>query len=160
MERIEGYIVDMHCVRQWPQYAWEDRARKHLTSCAEAHLESGFCLVDSCAVPLDAAATPMVLRALREVGDERGVKLRALRKIIESAAVTTYVDRAIPREPVDSSTVQSVGWQDSILEVEFKSGIYQYLDVPKQVFQEFLEADSHGRYFNNHIKKHFQSRKV
>lgn len=160
MERVEGYVVDLHCIRQWPQAQWQDRAHKHLSSCAEQHLESGFCLVDSCAVPLDAAATPMVLRALREAGDEKGVQLRALRKSVDGVMVTTFADRAIPREPVESSNIQSVGWQDEILEIEFKTGVYQFLEVPHEVYDGLKSADSHGRYFNNHIKNRFPSRRV
>lgn len=160
MERVEGYVVDMHCIRQWPQAQWQERARKHLTTCAEEHLESGFCLVDGCAVPLDPAATQMVLRTLREIGDEKGALLRALRKNSDGMMVTTYVDRAIPREPVQSSNIQSVGWQDRTLEIEFKNGLYQFLDVPRQVYEELRDAESHGRYFNSRIRNHFQSRKV
>ena len=29
---------------------------------------------------------------------------------------------------------------------------YRYLDVPPEVYQQFLAADSKGRYYNDHIR--------
>ncbi len=59
------------------------------------------------------------------------------------------------RVPVDSSNIASVGYDDSTntLEIEFNSGhLYQYFDVPKNIYDELLIADSVGKYFYNHIK--------
>ena len=44
------------------------------------------------------------------------------------------------------------------LEIEFHGGrVYQYFDVPEQVFGGLRTAyDSHGSYFNENIKGHYR----
>ncbi|RVI26203.1 KTSC domain-containing protein [Sinorhizobium meliloti] len=32
---------------------------------------------------------------------------------------------------------------------------YHYLDVPEEVYEELLHADSAGNYFNRHIRHHY-----
>ena len=57
---------------------------------------------------------------------------------------------------VMSSSITSVGYNSSnrTLEIEFNwGGIYRYHDVPREVYINLLEADSHGKYFENHINK-------
>jgi hypothetical protein len=60
------------------------------------------------------------------------------------------------RQPVTSSLIRSVGYDiaSSILEVEFVEGgrVYEYFDVPLSVYQELMEADSKGAFFNEYIK--------
>ena len=59
------------------------------------------------------------------------------------------------RMRVESTTVRSMGYQRrrKILEIEFHSGVvYQYLDVPERVYEEFRQAESKGRYFNCEIR--------
>lgn len=69
------------------------------------------------------------------------------------------------RQPVTSSNLVSAGYDAATktMEVEFygKSGntIYQYHDVPKEVYDGFLAADSKGSYFHNNIKR-FKASKV
>ena len=56
---------------------------------------------------------------------------------------------------VESSVMRSVGYDASrqILEIAFHSGrIYQYFDVPPEVYRGLLEAASKGRYFREHIR--------
>jgi XTP/dITP diphosphohydrolase len=67
------------------------------------------------------------------------------------------------RTPVDSSDVVSIGYdpKDRILEVEFREGrIYRYLEVPQDIYDHFLKADSHGGYFNSYINGYFRYRRV
>ncbi|SDD31338.1 KTSC domain-containing protein [Actinokineospora iranica] len=67
------------------------------------------------------------------------------------------------RMPVSSSTVASVGYDATrrILEVEFRNGgVYQYLDVPKKVYWQFVSAKSPGTYLNGEIKDAYDTRKV
>jgi hypothetical protein len=41
------------------------------------------------------------------------------------------------------------------LEVELQDGtVYQYTDVPEATYQGLMAADSHGRYFNHHVRGH------
>ncbi|MEO1006811.1 MAG: KTSC domain-containing protein [Cyanobacteria bacterium J06638_38] len=43
-----------------------------------------------------------------------------------------------------------------MLKIEFKNdSIYQYIDVPKSVFEELKIASSASKYFNNHIRDKF-----
>lgn len=59
------------------------------------------------------------------------------------------------REPVTSSNIKAVGYDPStnVLEVEFSSGtIYQYADVPAQVYKDLMEAESVGRYFAANVR--------
>lgn len=63
------------------------------------------------------------------------------------------------RVPVPSSNVASVGYDASTqtLEVEFRNGaLYQYFDVPEQIFQELMNAASLGSYLNAVIKQGFR----
>ena len=63
------------------------------------------------------------------------------------------------RRPVTSRNVASVGYDQNTLtlEVEFHSGsVYQYFDVPEAVYQEFMTADSIGRYLNQNIKNTYR----
>lgn len=60
------------------------------------------------------------------------------------------------RNHVTSSLVTSVGYDsdEELLEVELQDGkVYQYRDVPEETYQGLLNADSIGRYFNNHIRE-------
>ena len=60
------------------------------------------------------------------------------------------------RTLVISSHLDSVGYDPNskTLEIEFKiSGrVYQYCNVPEDVYQSLMQASSKGRYFNAHIK--------
>ncbi|MDP2113434.1 MAG: KTSC domain-containing protein, partial [Bacteroidota bacterium] len=65
----------------------------------------------------------------------------------------------IERTPVASSTIASVGYdaEKQILEIELQHGaIYQYLDVPKEVYNRLMNAGSIGSYFMNEIKNKFE----
>ncbi|MFD3166436.1 KTSC domain-containing protein [Herpetosiphon sp. NSE202] len=67
------------------------------------------------------------------------------------------------RTPVDSSNLASVGYDptDQTLEIEFNNrSIYQYSNVPEEVYAELMSADSHGRYFNHNIKGAYPYRQV
>jgi hypothetical protein len=60
------------------------------------------------------------------------------------------------RISVSSSNLASVGYDAShgILEIEFLNGsIYQYLNIPLHIYEGLMNASSHGRYFDTHIKK-------
>tara|TARA_R110002049_G_scaffold272440_1_gene449970 strand:+ start:2417 stop:2629 length:213 start_codon:yes stop_codon:yes gene_type:complete len=60
------------------------------------------------------------------------------------------------RASVESSNLASVGYdaENEILEIEFNNGgVYQYFDVPENVYEELMSASSHGQYFDRNIKK-------
>lgn len=56
---------------------------------------------------------------------------------------------------VQSTNVEAVGYDDgaSALHVRFKNGdTYVYQNVPKQVFEELMAADSKGSYVNRVLR--------
>jgi len=67
------------------------------------------------------------------------------------------------REIVESTNVASIGYDPatSTLEVAFNSGsVYQYSDVPADVFTKFLSAESKGKFLNSVIKSEYDAHKV
>ena len=67
------------------------------------------------------------------------------------------------RQSVESSNLASVGYdaENEILEVEFKhGGVYQYFDVPQNVFEELMDAGSHGVYFSANIRNDYEYQKM
>jgi len=67
------------------------------------------------------------------------------------------------RTPVNSSNIKSIGYDkiSSVLEVEFTSGdVYQYFNVPEFLYQQFLQASSHGQFLNDHIRYNYRYQKV
>ncbi len=66
------------------------------------------------------------------------------------------------RTPVKSSDITSIGYDDNILEIEFHNGnsVYQYFQVTEQEYNELMNAQSHGKYFNQYIKNKHQYEKI
>lgn len=67
------------------------------------------------------------------------------------------------RESVQSSSIASIGYDEAsqTLEIEFLNGaVYQYFDVPMQIYQEFLAASSKGEYLTQFIKGYYRYSKV
>jgi len=67
------------------------------------------------------------------------------------------------RQSVQSSNIASIGYDEesSTLEIEFlNGGIYQYFDVPINVYQELMSAGSHGQYLAQQIKGRFRYAKI
>lgn len=67
------------------------------------------------------------------------------------------------RLSVESSNLASIGYdaESEILEIEFNhGGIYQYFDVPENVYEELMNADSHGVYFSANIRNDYEYQKL
>ena len=67
------------------------------------------------------------------------------------------------RISVTSSNIAEIGYDElsGTMEILFHSeALYQYFDVPVQVYEELLAASSHGKYFNANIKGRFRYAKV
>jgi hypothetical protein len=63
------------------------------------------------------------------------------------------------RTRVKSSSIVSVGYdgRQQILELEFQGGrLYQYFDVPRQVYDELVQAESIGRFVNRSVKGNYR----
>ncbi len=67
------------------------------------------------------------------------------------------------RQNVSSSNLASIGYdvRNELLEVEFNhGGIYQYFNVPNDVYEELMNASSHGVYFSANIRNDFEFEKL
>jgi len=72
-------------------------------------------------------------------------------------------EKKMERIPVSSSNISSIGYDEdsNTLEIEFHSGaVYQYFDIPLNIYQEFMGAGSKGQYFAAHIKGYYRYVKV
>ncbi|NLE38037.1 MAG: KTSC domain-containing protein [Pirellulaceae bacterium] len=61
---------------------------------------------------------------------------------------------------VESSHIVSIGYSQSTetLYIRFtNNSVYAYLDVPEDVFVDFLAAESHGRFAHRHIYRQYVS---
>ncbi|TWD72553.1 KTSC domain-containing protein [Kribbella amoyensis] len=60
-----------------------------------------------------------------------------------------------------SASVRSVGYEGSVLEIEYVSGdVYQYFEVPQPTYAGLLAAESIGSYVNREIKPYYEFREV
>lgn len=67
------------------------------------------------------------------------------------------------RERVTSSNIHSAGYDGvaGTLEVKFhESGVYQYFNVPRGIYERLMAAPSKGKFFDEHIKERFRYKKV
>ena len=67
------------------------------------------------------------------------------------------------RAKVSSSNLVSVGYDagSKVLQIEFDRGaVYEYDDVPHDVYEGLMSATSHGKYFDRHIKGCYEYRRV
>ena len=75
------------------------------------------------------------------------------------AIISIDSNSGIKRIPVASSNIASVGYdkETQLLEIEFHHGaIYQYFDVPEELFEELMSSSAIGNYFLNEIKSKFK----
>jgi len=59
------------------------------------------------------------------------------------------------RQAVESSNLAEIGYdaETHTLEIQFKKGtVYQYYEVPSEVYEEFIESKSVGKAFAQLIK--------
>ncbi|MCC7206843.1 MAG: KTSC domain-containing protein [Anaerolineae bacterium] len=64
------------------------------------------------------------------------------------------------QHPVESTVIEAIGYS-RVLEIHFESGrIYQYYDVPDDIFDAMLNAPSKGKFFNQNIRGKFRYREI
>jgi KTSC domain len=86
-----------------------------------------------------------------------------MRRIQERPLPNRSVGERMIRIPVSSSNIASIGYDQKTrtLEVEFlKGGVYQYFDVPQAVYEEFISAESKGKYLADQIKGNYRYARV
>ena len=97
-EIVNGYLVDLACIRRYPGSEMLKRAQEHTTRCAlMGHcVESGYGLVrdDGSVVPLDDHATPFVVNVAGRSTRDKGLRLRVERHFTDGEMQTTSVDEA------------------------------------------------------------------
>jgi uncharacterized protein len=67
------------------------------------------------------------------------------------------------RDQVSSSSIVSIGYDASseTLEVEFQNGnVYQYYNVPQNIYQQFVESSSKGQFHHTYIRNAFAYSRV
>ncbi|MDI6046198.1 KTSC domain-containing protein [Flavobacterium yafengii] len=65
------------------------------------------------------------------------------------------------RQNIYSTNIKSVGYEDGKLEIEFKTrSIYQYFNVPENVYLGLLNASSKGTFLNTYIKDRYRFRQI
>ncbi len=82
--------------------------------------------------------------------------------IYERTAVLRY-NKGMQRLTIDSSHIVAIGYNvaERTLEIEFKDNhVYQYFEVPANIYERFTHADSYGRYYYVYIDKQYRYRKV
>lgn len=67
------------------------------------------------------------------------------------------------RQSVQSSNLRSIGYDQNanILEIEFHGGsIYQYFNVPENIYLALMKAVSKGTYFYDNIKQCYKYKRI
>ncbi len=73
----------------------------------------------------------------------------------------THSHNNMDRQSVSSTNIDSIGWEDGTLEVEFSSGrIYEYHGVPEHVYIDLMDSASVGEYFTASIKFHYNYTRI
>jgi hypothetical protein len=79
------------------------------------------------------------------------------------AAAEPTVASHIPRQPVTSKGIVSIGYSKRlhVLEIEFVNGaVYRYTQVAPSVRRELIAAESKARYYDRNIKGKYPSVRV
>ena len=95
-EVFDGYVLDLACIRKYPQDELIKRGKAHTKHCAlMGHcVESGYGLINENGNihVLDTGATPKVINTLSKSKKEKGIKLRATRKKNNEEMETTEIE--------------------------------------------------------------------
>ncbi len=61
---------------------------------------------------------------------------------------------------VKSSNIDAIGHENGTLTIRFKGGgTYDYPDVPAELHDKFVNAESCGKFFQEHIRGKFTGKK-
>ena len=85
-----------------------------------------------------------------------GIVLPQLVRAAEPAQIRSHIHR----EPLASTALLTAGYSKRlhIMEIEFCSGaIYRYLDVPPDVYHDFMSAESKAQYYDWNIKGRYRA---
>lgn len=95
-ETLEGYVIDVGCIRKNARDELLQSARTHTRDCAlMGHcIESGYGIVteEDHLTVLDSEATPKVVTAVEESETEEGIRLRVRREESDDSMETLEVE--------------------------------------------------------------------
>lgn len=107
-ETIEGYVVDIECVRGYPRDDTLRRARQHTRECLlMGHcIESGYAIVgeDDRVTLLDAQATHRVLQVAQKSAQAKGLKL-CVKRTTRDGAMETFAVEELDAMPARAEKV-------------------------------------------------------
>ena len=89
--------------------------------------------------------------------------LQQLNEIVANPHLLPSDEEPIAMLPVGSSMANAVGYDSNqkILQVEFHNGVvYQYAEVNEDTWEDFHQAESIGRFFNDEIKGAYKCERV
>lgn len=62
----------------------------------------------------------------------------------------------VNRTPVTSRNLVSVGWENDVLEIEFKANrVYLYHGVPASVYHQLMQASDKNAFFLSEIRDRY-----
>ena len=119
---------------------------------------------------LTGAISSCLASKAREMGDELAKIVPGIEvyrdKVYAQAPAKKTEAIAINRVPVEgSSQIASAGYKSGILEVQFKKkdgapgDIWNYHDVPANIYMDFLLSDSKGKFLNAEVKGKYEAKK-
>jgi len=79
------------------------------------------------------------------------------------AAEPSVMVSHIAHDPVASAVLSTAGYSKRlhVMEIEFCNGaIYRYLDVPADVYRDFLAAESKAQYYDWNIKGRYRAFRI
>ena len=95
-ETLDGYVIDVGCIRKNARDELLEKARTHSRECAlMGHcIESGYGIVteDDRLTVLDAEATPKIENTVEESDTEEGIRLRIQREKEDGSMETTSIE--------------------------------------------------------------------
>lgn len=93
---VEGYVIDVGCIRKNPRDELLTKARTHSQECAlMGHcVESGYGIVteDDRLTVLDSEATPKIVNIVQESTTEEGIRLRVHREKEDNTVETVDIE--------------------------------------------------------------------
>lgn len=99
-ETLEGYLVDVGCLRGYTRHETLDRARQHRRDCLlMGHcIESGYAVVsdDDRVIVLDSEATHRVVEIARTTAKAEGIKVRVQRTRRDGQMETIAIEEVAP----------------------------------------------------------------
>ena len=79
------------------------------------------------------------------------------------ASEENWLSAPLERKSVESSNLAGIGYNRSarVLEIEFRSGaVYRYREVPAEIYEGLLNAESKGGYFIRQIRGRYEFRRM